>query len=713
MCRPGRTASSARGAAAQAAGARMSSWSRGCLPQLPSCEGRLSRSLTPRSGAGGAFADRAGQHLDAAAELVGAEVAVGEHEAGGAGRLAVVGDAGDQEAAPGGLGDDGGLVDGGRLDVQVHAGGFAADGRLGQVVGQQLEQAVAAAPVAGTVAADVALVAAGGEQLGEGGLLEDRRHQVDVVLVPRGLGGQVGRDDQPAEAQARRERLGGAAAEQHAVGGEALQGRDRLVVVAVLGDVAVDQVRPGEQAPPPGGAEDHAGGELVGRGGEHGAQRPRHRGARVAGGLPEQAVGIDPVAVDGDPDGVQAVHLELRRGVEAARVLDADGVDAAPPEQAGDHGQALGEPVDHHEVVRGDDRSSHSPEVVGQGLAEAGQAPAVAVAERGVGQLRQRAPDGALPLRPGEAGQVGRAGAEVDGDGTGGFRGGPSGRGGGRRRVDGGDAGGGAPPGDQVALGAELLVGEHHDAARDTEVGGEGAGRRQGGVGAQAPGADGVAEPALQLQAQPAAGSSGEVDQQLARTGLLRTRIGGPVHQSTVRRTVWPMQAADRAAMGSAALGITAVGAGIAVSSWLTAYPVLTAQAVRYGLAAVILAVVARGRGRPEPRGTVADWVRILVVAATGMALFNVAVVRAVTTGEPAVVATVVGCAPVLFALVVPALERRRPAARVVAGACLVAAGAAVVEGFGTADAAALAWSAVALACEVGFTVVAAPVLSN
>ncbi len=163
--------------------------------------------------------------------------------------------------------------------------------------------------------------------------------------------------------------------------------------------------------------------------------------------------------------------------------------------------------------------------------------------------------------------------------------------------------------------------------------------------------------------------------------------------------------------MGSAALGITAVGAGIAVSSWLTDYPVLTAQAVRYGLVAVILAVVARGRGRPEPRGTVADWVRILVVAATGMALFNVAVVRAVTTGEPAVVATVVGCAPVLFALVVPALERRRPAARVVAGACLVAAGAAVVEGFGTADAAALAWSAVALACEVGFTVVAAPVL--
>jgi drug/metabolite transporter (DMT)-like permease len=47
------------------------------------------------------------------------------------------------------------------------------------------------------------------------------------------------------------------------------------------------------------------------------------------------------------------------------------------------------------------------------------------------------------------------------------------------------------------------------------------------------------------------------------------------------------------------------------------------------------------------------------------------------------------------------------------AGACVVAGGAVVVEGFGTADAAALAWSAVALACEVAFTVVAAPALRS
>jgi drug/metabolite transporter (DMT)-like permease len=171
------------------------------------------------------------------------------------------------------------------------------------------------------------------------------------------------------------------------------------------------------------------------------------------------------------------------------------------------------------------------------------------------------------------------------------------------------------------------------------------------------------------------------------------------------------MQAPDRTALASAVVGITAVGAGIAVSAWLTGYPVLSGQAARYGLAALILGAVARHRGRREPRLGAGNWVRILVVAGSGMALFNVAVVRAVATGEPAVVATVVGCAPVLFALAVPALERRRPAPLVVGGALVVAAGAAVVEGYGTADAAALAWSAVALVCEVGFTVVAAPVL--
>lgn len=169
----------------------------------------------------------------------------------------------------------------------------------------------------------------------------------------------------------------------------------------------------------------------------------------------------------------------------------------------------------------------------------------------------------------------------------------------------------------------------------------------------------------------------------------------------------------DRWAMTSAALGISFVGAGVAFSAHLTEYPVLSAQAIRYAIGAGLLYLVATTTGRREPRLGVADWLRLLALALTGMVLFNIAVVRAVTTGEPAVVGTIVGLAPVGIALVVPLLQRRRPRAAIVAGAVLAASGAAVVEGFGQADLAALSWSVVALACEVAFTVFAAPLLRS
>lgn len=175
----------------------------------------------------------------------------------------------------------------------------------------------------------------------------------------------------------------------------------------------------------------------------------------------------------------------------------------------------------------------------------------------------------------------------------------------------------------------------------------------------------------------------------------------------------------DRRAMLSAATGMGLVGAGVAVSDHLTDYPVLSAQAVRYAIGAVLLVGVARlsgaraarGPSATAPRLTARGWARLVALALSGMVLFNVAVVRAVTTGEPAVVATIVGLAPVGLALVVPAAERRRPSAGILAGAMLAAAGAAVVEGVGHADAAALAWSAVALGCEVAFTALAPPLL--
>jgi drug/metabolite transporter (DMT)-like permease len=163
--------------------------------------------------------------------------------------------------------------------------------------------------------------------------------------------------------------------------------------------------------------------------------------------------------------------------------------------------------------------------------------------------------------------------------------------------------------------------------------------------------------------------------------------------------------------MASAAAGISLVGAGVAVSDHLTRYPVLSAQAIRYAVGAALLYAVSVVTGRQDSRLGPADWMRLLAMALSGMVLFNVAVVRAVETGEPAVVGTVVGLAPVGVALLVPVLERRRPRATIIAGATLAAGGAALVQGFGDADRAALCWSGVALFCEVAFTVLAAPLL--
>jgi drug/metabolite transporter (DMT)-like permease len=165
--------------------------------------------------------------------------------------------------------------------------------------------------------------------------------------------------------------------------------------------------------------------------------------------------------------------------------------------------------------------------------------------------------------------------------------------------------------------------------------------------------------------------------------------------------------------MLSATVGISIVGTGVAVSDQLTDYPVLSAQAVRYALGAALLAAVAAATGRHEPRLTTAQWIRLVATASMGMALFNLAIVRAVTTGEPAVVGTIVGLAPVGMAVAIPLLEGRPPQTGIVGGAFLAAGGAAVVQGFGRADLAALTWSSVALGCEVAFTVLAAPLLDG
>jgi drug/metabolite transporter (DMT)-like permease len=155
------------------------------------------------------------------------------------------------------------------------------------------------------------------------------------------------------------------------------------------------------------------------------------------------------------------------------------------------------------------------------------------------------------------------------------------------------------------------------------------------------------------------------------------------------------------------------VGSSVAVSRTLAAAPLFTAQAVRYALAAVILAALARRLRVPVawPRGR--EWLWLAGIAATGLVAFNVAIVRGAAHAQPTMIAVAVACVPVLLGVLGPLMQGQRPRARVLAAAVVVTAGAALVEGAGHADARGLGWAAVALASEAAFTLLAVPVLGR
>lgn len=161
-----------------------------------------------------------------------------------------------------------------------------------------------------------------------------------------------------------------------------------------------------------------------------------------------------------------------------------------------------------------------------------------------------------------------------------------------------------------------------------------------------------------------------------------------------------------------AAFACVLVGGSFTANSVLGDYPYAGGQALRYGLACLLLLpLVGRGAAAPLRRLTRRQWGRLALLAAVGMVGFNLAVLAAERTAEPAVPGVFVGCAPMVVAVLVPLLDGRRTTRPVVYGALLVAAGAFSVQGWGRTDSAGIGWSVAALAGEVGFAVIAVPVL--
>ena len=97
-------------------------------------------------------------------------------------------------------------------------------------------------------------------------------------------------------------------------------------------------------------------------------------------------------------------------------------------------------------------------------------------------------------------------------------------------------------------------------------------------------------------------------------------------------------------AAGSAAM--VCVGGSVAVSSVLAGAPVYTAEAVRYGVACLILVALARLTGRRLVRPRRAEWLWLSGIAVTGLVVFNLALVEGSRHAEPAVLGVAVACVP-------------------------------------------------------------------
>lgn len=154
-------------------------------------------------------------------------------------------------------------------------------------------------------------------------------------------------------------------------------------------------------------------------------------------------------------------------------------------------------------------------------------------------------------------------------------------------------------------------------------------------------------------------------------------------------------------------VGMSVLGCSVSVSRLILDYPTLTGQAMRYAVAALILAVVRRGLLRP----TRAEFGRLLLLAATGMAGFNICLLAALRHADAALVGTIVGAAPLGIAVAGPLMRRARPAPRLVAASAVVVGGAALVHGAGHADGVGLLAALGAFVGEVCFSLLAASVL--
>jgi hypothetical protein len=223
----------------------------------------------------------------------------------------------ERQAVIGGPGDHVGLMLPGRqFDQRVQAGRDTGDPHVRGVPVQRGGQPVPAPAVGEPGPAHVPVVGSGRDELGQGQLIERAGLPVGQPLGRGDIAHQVAGQDQPAEAESRGQALAGRAGVDDVIGREALNGADRLAVVAelavvvVLDDYAAGVAGPLDHPGPAPRLQRHPERELVGRGQQDGAGRADlvHRGAAAvnrqhgqpqAGGRGHGPVRGLPVGLDG------------------------------------------------------------------------------------------------------------------------------------------------------------------------------------------------------------------------------------------------------------------------------------------------------------------------------------------------------------------------------------------------------------------------------
>lgn len=177
-------------------------------------------------------------------------------------------------------------------------------------------------------------------------------------------------------------------------------------------------------------------------------------------------------------------------------------------------------------------------------------------------------------------------------------------------------------------------------------------------------------------------------------------------HQPPIPTTFRPI------AMVQALAAMAMVGGAVTASEFLTETPLFSAQAVRYALAAVVLLAARRAPMFELRRPVGRQWVWLVASATAGLSGYNLAVVRAVQHAEPAVVATVVACVPLVLAIGSPLVARHRPPIQLMLAATVVVIGATIIQGGGRSSPTGIAFAILALGGEAAFTLLAMPVLT-